>query len=144
MELIDKNEILTTLNVDCLTVAGSKNYNSLVFAFVGDAVFSLYVRTFFATKSTAKAGVLHSKTSNVVKAKTQALILDNLQNRLTQEELQILNTARNLHTKNIAKNSNIEEYKKSTSFEAVLGYLFITNQKQRLNEILEFCEQYFG
>lgn len=141
--MIQMDEVMGILNVQNKTVGESKNYNSLVFAFVGDAVFSLYVRTYFTTKTTAKAGVLHTKTSGVVKAKTQALILDNLQNLLTEEEKQIVHHARNLHTKNIAKNSNIEEYKKSTSFEAVLGYLFITNQKTRLNEILKLCEQFF-
>ena len=56
--MIQMEEILNTLNLEHKTVCESKNYNSLVFAFVGDAVFSLYVRTFFAIKTTAKAGVL--------------------------------------------------------------------------------------
>ena len=105
----------------------SKNYNALVFAFIGDAVFSLYVRNYFCTLSTAKAGILHSKTSSVVKAKSQAFLLDVLQENLTEKEKQIVTSARNIHTKNVAKNSNLEEYKKSTSFEAVLGYLYLTN-----------------
>lgn len=140
---INLNEVLNELEVEKITVNESKNYNSLVFAFLGDAVFSLYVRTFYATKTTAKAGVLHSKTSSVVKAKTQAEILDNITDFLTEDEKRIMSNARNIHTKNIAKNSNIEEYKKSTSFEAVLGYLFITNQKERLNEILNISQKYF-
>lgn len=144
MSSLNNQDFLNMINSQNITVSEAKNYNSLVFAFVGDAVFSLYVRTYFATKTTAKAGILHSKTSNIVKAKTQALILDNIFELLTEQEKMVLNNARNLHTKNIAKNSNIEEYKKSTSFEAVLGYLYITNQKQRLNEILNLCEKYFN
>lgn len=144
MNNIKMEEVVFMQNTQNISKNEAKNYNSLVFAFVGDSVFSLYVRTFFATKTTAKAGVLHSKTSSVVRAKTQAMILDDMQEILLEEEKLILNNARNLHTKNIAKNSNIEEYKKSTSFEAVLGYLFLTNQKERLNEILKFCEKYFS
>ncbi len=144
MDCVKTEEIVELLNTESLTTNQAKNYNSLVFAFIGDAVFSLYVRTFFATKTTAKAGVLHSKSSSVVKAKTQAKILDELKNILTEEEQQIMHQARNIHTKNVAKNSNLEEYKKSTSFEAVLGYLFITNQKQRLNELLTISTKYFN
>ena len=126
-----------------ITQNQSKNYNALVFAFVGDAVFSLYVRNYFACSTTAKAGILHSKTSGVVRAKSQAFLLDVLQEQLTEEENQIVHQARNIHTKNIAKNSNIEEYKKSTSFEAVVGFLYLTNKTDRLNEILEICKKYF-
>ncbi len=140
---MEEDKIFNSVNFESITINESKNYNSLVFAFVGDAVFSLYVRTYYVKKSTAKAGILHSKTSNIVRAKTQALLLDKLNGVLNENEIQIAHNARNIHTKNIAKNSNIEEYKKSTSFEAVLGYLFITNQKERLNEILKLCEEVF-
>lgn len=138
-----ENDVFESINFESISKSESKNYNSLVFAFVGDAVFSLYVRTYYVKKSTAKAGILHSKTSNVVRAKTQALLLDKLMGVLNEDEISIAHHARNIHTKNIAKNSNIEEYKKSTSFEAILGYLFITNQKERLNEILKMCEEIF-
>ena len=121
----------------------SKNYNSLVFAFVGDAVFSLFVRDYYAIKSTAKAGVLHKNTSNIVRAKTQSLLLDKIEAILTEEEKDIAKHARNIHTNNVAKNSNLEEYKKATSFEAILGYLHITNQRDRLNEILNICSEEF-
>lgn len=136
-------ENLFEIDVKKITESEAKNHNALVFAFVGDAVFSLYVRNYFATNSTAKAGVLHSKTSSIVRAKTQANLLDLLMDNLTEQEKAVVHQARNVHTKNVAKNSNLEEYKKSTSFEAVLGYLYLTNNLVRLNEILKVCEKEF-
>lgn len=128
-------------NKNFMTEIQSKDHNVLVFAFVGDAVFSLFVRTYLADISTAKAGILHTKTTQFVRAKYQSEQLDVLEPLLTDDEKEIVNTARNTKTNNIAKHSNIEEYKKSTSFEALLGFLYLTHQNKRLLEILEFTRQ---
>ena len=128
------------LNKEHISISESKNRNSLVFAFVGDALFSLFVRTYLADISTAKAGVLHIEATKFVRASYQKKLLEVLDNRLTEEEKEIGLTARNTKTNNVAKNSNLEEYKKSTSFEAILGYLYLTNQNQRLYQILDICK----
>ena len=120
--------------------AKEEHRNSLVFAFVGDAIFTLFVRTHLAEISTAKAGVLHTNATRFVRASYQKMLLENLEEVLTQEEIAICLTARNQKTNNVAKNSNLEEYKKSTSFEALLGYLYLTNQNERLFEILNLCK----
>ncbi len=124
-----------------ITKAEALNHNVLVFAFVGDAVFTLYVREFLASSSTKKAGVLHTETSRFVKASFQAHLIDCLYPVLTESEMRICNTARNIKTHNIAKNSNLEEYKKATSFESLLGYLYMTKDNARLMEILNICKQ---
>lgn len=123
-----------------ITQSQALNHNVLVFAFVGDAVFTLFVRNYFATSSTKKAGILHTETSKFVKASYQSKLLDMMLSLLNEKELHISKTARNIKTHNVAKNSNLEEYKKATSFEAVLGYLYLTHQSERLNEILDFCK----
>lgn len=128
-------------NQDTLSVNGSKDRNSLVFAFVGDALFSLFVRTHLAKISTAKAGVLHTEATKFVRASYQKKLIDLLHDRLTEEEMHIVTTSRNAKTNNVAKNSNLEEYKKSTSFEALLGYLYMTHQNERLFEILDMCKK---
>lgn len=128
-------------NKDFMTESQSKDHNVLVFAFVGDAIFSLFVRTYLADISTAKAGILHTKTTQFVRAKYQSELLDILEKFLKENELAIVNTARNTKTNNIAKNSDIEEYKKSTSFEALLGYLYLTHQNARLDELLDISKQ---
>ena len=125
-----------------MTVGRSKAHNALVFAFVGDAVFTLYVRNLLANLSTAKSGVLHTQTSKIVNAGSQSSLLDIITGHLTEEELQIARSARNIKTHNTAKNSSAEEYKKSTSFEAVLGFLYMTNQKDRLLEILNIIREH--
>ncbi|MBO7508150.1 MAG: Mini-ribonuclease 3 [Clostridia bacterium] len=127
-------------NKDIISVDGSKDRNSLVFAFVGDALFSLFVRTHLAKISTAKAGVLQTKATKFVRASYQKKLIDILHDGLSEEEKHIVTTSRNAKTNNVAKNSNLEEYKKSTSFEALLGYLYMTNQNERLFEILGLCK----
>ena len=131
------------LNLNDMTISQSEalNHNVLVFAFVGDAVFTLFVREFLASTSTKKAGVLHTETSKYVKASYQAKLLDFLLDNLTEKEAQLCKTARNIKTHNIAKNSNLEEYKKATSFESLLGYLYMTKQTERLMEILNICKR---
>lgn len=124
-----------------MSIESSKDRNSLVFAFVGDAVFSLFVRTFLADISTAKAGVLHIEASKFVRASYQKKLIEMLDDVLTENEQAIALTSRNAKTNNVAKNSNLEEYKKSTSFEAVLGYLYLTGQNDRLLEILDICQR---
>ena len=61
---------------------------------------------------------------------------DYIEDKLLEQELRICKSARNIHTNNVAKNSNLEEYKKATSFEALIGYLYLVGDKERLNEIL--------
>lgn len=123
-----------------ITTQEALNHNVLVFAFVGDAVFTLYVRELLASTSTKKAGILHTETSKFVKASFQAKLIDGLIAGLSEKEQQICKTARNIKTHNVAKNSNLEEYKKATSFESLLGYLYMTKQTTRLMEILEICK----
>ena len=124
-----------------ITKTEALNHNVLVFAFVGDAVFTLYVRELLASSSTKKAGVLHTETSKFVKASFQAKLIESMCPILSENEQRICNTARNIKTHNIAKNSNLEEYKKATSFESLLGYLYMTKDNARLIEILNICKQ---
>ena len=133
VNFINRNDFAITENE-------SKTRNGLVFAFVGDAVFSLFVRTYLAGRSTAKAGMLHTLAVKFVRASYQSRLIDLLQEKLTEKEQQIILSARNQKTNNVAKNSNLVEYKKSTSFEALLGFLYLTNQNERLLEILGFCK----
>lgn len=134
MEIIDK--IIN--QTECLiSIKDTKNYNSLVFAYIGDAVFSLVIRTYFAMQSNSKAGVLNAKVNSVVCAKSQAIMYDKIEEILDDEEVRICKSARNIHTNNVAKNSNLEEYKKATSFEALIGYLYLIGNKTRLGEIIK-------
>lgn len=113
----------------------------LSLAFVGDAVHSLYVRTKFVLVADFKQKDLQAKTSAIVCAKNQCGTLELIQDELTEDEKQIMLRARNAHTNNKAKNSTLMEYKLSTAFEAVIGYLFIQNKIDRLNHFLDLSIQ---
>ncbi len=113
-------------------------------AFLGDGVFSLYVREYFLHKSTAKSGVLHGEVTAFVKATYQSLALDRVMGLLSDRETQLVRRARNTKVNNIAKHATIEEYKRSTAFEALLGYLYISGQYDRLKEILAISVDNFG
>ena len=107
----------------------------ITLAFIGDGVHTLFVRD-----SVVKSGTFvgfHKKCSSVCNAKAQSLKLDSISNILTEEELNIVRRARNAKTQNIAKNSDIETYKKATSFEALIGYLYLKGDFERLTEILK-------
>ena len=120
-----------------LSKAKLKDYNSLVFAFLGDSIHTLFIRSMLVMNSTSKVGSLHKKTSEFVKASAQAKALDAIMNDLTEEELRIVKTARNSHSKTVAKNASLEDYKKATSFEALIGYLYLLNETQRMNKLLQ-------
>ncbi len=122
--------------IDYITKAQAKEINPLVFAFVGDSVHTMYARTSIASVSTAKANVLHTKASKLVMAKAQAEKMELCLPLLTEEENDIFMRARNSHVNTIAKNASLKDYKMATCYEAVLGYLYMTGQIERLNFLI--------
>ena len=129
LEFINENNGLTELE--------AKNLNMQSLAFVGDSVHTLFVRTKLMLSNDAKSGQLHTLANKFVKADGQSSAIDELLKILTETEQEIYKRARNYKTQNIAKNAKLSEYKKATGFEAVLGYLYLTNQKERLMLLLE-------
>ena len=111
----------------------------LVWAYAGDAYYELFIRTYLINNSNAKPHKLHLDAIKYVSAKSQARILDKITPMLTDEELDIVRRGRNTENHHVAKNSNIAEYAKSTAFEALIGYLYLTHQDERLDEILKKC-----
>ncbi|MCH5152370.1 MAG: Mini-ribonuclease 3 [Clostridiales bacterium] len=111
--------------------------NALTLAYVGDAVHSLYVRNGLALLADYKIDAMHRATSNVVKAETQAKLADKLFDSFTEAEQSVYLRGRNSSTHHRAKNQTAADYRKATGFEAVLGYLYLTGQTERLKYILE-------
>lgn len=111
--------------------------NPLVMAFVGDGVYSLYVKTKHLNLFAEKVNNLTKKTAEVVNAKAQEQALFKIMDTLSEEETDIVRRARNanIHTK--AKNYSIEEYRHATALEALIGYLYLTGNTNRLQEVLE-------
>ena len=110
----------------------------IVLAFVGDAVYSLYVREKLAFNTDFKSGILNVKASEIVRASAQAKFIDAIYPLLTEEEADVYRRARNTKKGTRAKSSTVAEYNKSTGFEALVGYLYITGQTDRLNVLLNY------
>ena len=109
---------------------------ALSLAYVGDAVHSLYVRERLVQGVQLKPDALHTLASAEVKASAQAHFIENLEDRLTEAEKSVYLRGRNAKAHHKAKNQNIVDYRKATGFEAVLGYLYLTGQHQRIAELL--------
>lgn len=119
-----------------VSIEEAKNYNPQVLAFVGDAVHTLYVRKSVATKFHAKPNDVHKVATEYIKASGQSEMVDKMLPMLNDIEHDIFRRARNYKTNNIAKNAKVIDYKRATGFEAVIGYLYITGQHERMSEIL--------
>ncbi len=119
-----------------MEVAKAKNLNPVVLAFVGDAVYSLFVREKLTFNSDAKSGELNKLAVKEVKATAQAEFFKEISELLTEDETIIFKRARNAKKTTRAKNASVAEYNVSTGFEAVLGFLYITGQTDRLNFLL--------
>ena len=111
----------------------------LTWAYVGDAVYELYIRENLVNNSKLKPNKLHIESIKYVKASAQANILKKLEEELTEEEKDIVRRARNTKNHHLPKNAEVNDYMHSTAFEGLIGYLYMTKQEKRLKEILKKC-----
>ena len=109
----------------------------LTWAYIGDAVYELFIRNKLINETNLKPHKLHIEAIKYVKAKSQAEKLNAIYEMLTDEEKDIVRRGRNVQNHHLPKNSNVQEYMYSTAFEALIGYLYLTKQNTRLKEILE-------
>ncbi len=113
--------------------------NMLSLAFLGDAVFTLFIREYILSNSDGKSGALHKRASEFVCAPSQAKMLDGVTELLTEQEKDIARRARNCHNNTKAKNASLSIYKKATALESVLGFLWESGQRERANLIMAEC-----
>ena len=99
-------------------------------------MYELYIRTNLVNTTNLKPHKLHIETIKHVKAKAQAKLLEEIHEKLTDEEKDIVRRGRNAESHHLPKNANVQEYRYATAFEALLGYLYLTKQFKRLKEIL--------
>lgn len=114
----------------------AKNMQPLVLAMIGDSVQTLFVRTHIAKKYGVKVNKMNKMVASVVRAGSQFLTYKKLEEQFTEEEMFIAKRARNTHTHSKAKNFSVTEYIYATALEAVIGYLYLTHQDDRLEVIL--------
>lgn len=112
------------------------DYNPLQLAYLGDAVYEVYVREYLIDKH-IRVNDLQNAAIEYVSAKGQAVILESIKDKLTDSELDIIRRGRNAKSHRAPKNTNISTYKYSTGFEALIGYLHLTD-KERLKEVISY------
>ena len=109
-----------------------RTYSPLTLAFVGDCIYDLVIRTIVVERGNTAPGVLHTKKSSIVKAQAQAAQADALMEELTAEEQAVYRRGRNAHSQKKKKNASIGDYRKATGLEALYGFLYLTDQTDRL------------
>lgn len=107
-------------------------YSPLALAYIGDGIYDLVIRTVVVERANRPANDLHRMVTRYVKASAQARIILALQEELTEEEMAIYKRGRNAKSYTTAKNATVADYRKATGFEALMGYLYLTNRTDRL------------
>lgn len=129
MELIERNRNIQDVRM----------LSPLVWAYIGDSVYEIFIRNNLINNSNAKPHKLHIETVKFVKAKAQVQTLNKIYDDLTDEEKDIVRRGRNVQNHHVPKNVDVAEYAYATAFEALLGFLYLSKQDERLKEILNKC-----
>ena len=108
-----------------------RTYSPLTLAYIGDGIFDLIIRTVVVDKGNTSPNELHRHTSSIVKAHTQALMVEALEKELTSEEYDVYRRGRNAKSVTTAKNASVADYRKATGFEALMGYLYLEDKFER-------------
>lgn len=114
-----------------------KEYSPLTLAYIGDAIYDLIIRTFVVNKGNKQVQKLHLETSALVNAGTQSKMMRVLQEQLTEEEHAVYKRGRNAKSVSPAKNQSVTDYRRATGFEALLGYLYLKKEWQRILDLVK-------
>jgi len=128
---------MESIIVDAFDKSHLNDYSPLVLAYVGDAVFELIVRTMVLSEGNAPVNKLHKKSSQVVKAKSQAEIYFKIEKILTEDEFSVLKKGRNAKSFTTPKNADIVDYRHATGVEALFGYLYLHGRLERAIELFK-------
>lgn len=130
--------MLEDLRVREFSKEEARRLNPLQLALVGDGVYEIYIRNFILSNNTElSAHKMHVKAIGYVKAKSQSAIMHNIEGDLTEDELYIYKRGRNTKSPTVPKNADVIDYRNATGFEALVGYLYLIGDKDRLYNILE-------
>ncbi|MBT2698377.1 Mini-ribonuclease 3 [Bacillus sp. ISL-40] len=121
-----------------------KQLNSLALAYMGDAIYETYVRRHLLYSGKVRPNQLHRTGTSYVSAKAQSQILFQMMDHklLDEEELAVVMRGRNAKSGTVPKNTDVQTYHYSTAFEALMGYLYLTGKKERLEELISRAFSY--
>ena len=118
-----------------------RTYSPLTLAYIGDGIYDIIIRSIVVDRANTSANRLHKHTSSMVKAQTQARMIELLEEHLSQEEADINRRGRNAKSYTTAKNASVADYRKATGFEAVMGYLYLKDDIKRAIELVKLGAQ---
>lgn len=121
---------------DCKEV-DIKAYSPLTLAYIGDSIYDVIIRTVVVERGNRAAGKLHKMAVKYVNAGTQAAMIEALLEHLTKEETAVYHRGRNAKSCSTAKNATVADYRKATGMEALMGYLYLSDQMQRAIELVK-------
>ena len=121
-----------------------RTYSPLALAYIGDGIYDLIIRSLVVAKGNTRAGELHRRTSQIVKAHTQAEMIDVLLPKLDEEEAEVYRRGRNAKSPTMAKNATMTDYRKATGFEALMGWLYLRDEFTRLVELVKIGVEELG
>lgn len=128
-EIIKQNMDLDDINIT--------DYSPLTLAYIGDGIYEIVIRTVIVDEANRQVNKIHKAASNLVKAGTQAKMIHYIMDDLTDAELTIYKRGRNAKAVTRAKNASMSEYRTATGFEALMGWLYLTGQSERMMKLIK-------
>lgn len=128
-EIIKRNMGLKEIQIN--------DYSPLTLAYIGDGIYEIVVRTVIVDEANRQVNKIHRAASELVKAGSQAKMIHLLEDMLTEEEQTIYKRGRNAKAVTRAKNASMSDYRTATGFEALMGWLYLTGQSQRMMELIK-------
>lgn len=113
------------------------SYSPLTLAYIGDGIFDLVIRTVVVNRGNKQVNKLHRETSSLVKAGTQSEMIKALLEELTEEESQVYKRGRNANSVTMAKNATMSEYRNATGLEALMGFLYLKGDWERMIHLIK-------
>lgn len=115
----------------------ANSYSPLALAYIGDGVYEMFIRTYVINKGNAPVNKMHKASRELVRASAQAKIYYLIEDALTEAEMAVLKRGRNAKSISVPKNGDVTEYRHATGLEALIGYLYIDGQIERIKELID-------
>lgn len=128
------SNILSAFDIDKSDI---RTISPLTFAYIGDCIYDLVIRSIVVGKGNTSSNSLHKKTTAIVKAQSQREAFERIESLLSEEEMDVFKRGRNAKTHTTAKNASKADYHVATGFEALMGYLYMSGQTKRMIELIK-------
>ena len=130
------------MDFPCFNTLDPRQISALGLAYIGDAIYEVYVRSHVLAAGDTNVNRLHKMSTGYVSAKAQSRIIHSIADELTEEEFAVYKRGRNAHSNTSAKNADIVDYRHATGFETLIGYLFVSKKFDRMCEIINLALNY--